>query len=419
MLSHNVSTVQQSGVAVISENAASLVVVIFLLALLLPTETSFYLGDFRLTVYRVVLIFCIVPYTLTLLSQNELRWRVVDSLVFFHCFWVLLALAINHGFSASIEKSSIYYIEAWGAYLIGRCCVTNINQFQKTFKFLVTLPIILLLFTLPESIFGAHLLKKMFSFLSRHSFMSGIDQRFGLTRAFGPFDHPILNGMFCAGLIGFSWFIPIVYSNKILASKKLRTFLIVLASATSVSAGAMACVSSQVIVILWEKFTRTFRSRWLTLMCLIALLYFTVDILSNRSGLKVFLSYLTFSKHTAYWRLMIWDWGMVNVADNPWFGLGFQDWVRPSWIASGSIDNFWLVTMVRYGLPAFFALAAGIFVLLFGLRRDNAVPASLKIAWGTSCIGLVIAASTVHLWNQTFVLFMFLLGAGGFLIEEE
>ena len=104
------------------------------------------------------------------------------------------------------------------------------------------------------------------------------------------------------------------------------------------------------------------------------------------------MSYATFSAHTAYWRSIIFDWGMVNVWANPIFGLGLNDWVRPRYMVSGSMDNFWLVVAVRYGIPGFALLAAGYLIALWKIgRRDfdgDQLLWQFRRAWMFSFIGL-------------------------------
>ena len=67
-------------------------------------------------------------------------------------------------------------------------------------------------------------------------------------------------------------------------------------------------------------------------------------------------------------RVHIWHYGTPSVLNYPIFGTGFNDWERPSWMG-GSIDNFWFVCAVRYGIPGFLFMAAGFLSVCFGLGR--------------------------------------------------
>ncbi len=127
------------------------------------------------------------------------------------------------------------------------------------------------------------------------------------------------------------------------------------------------------------------------------------------------LSYLTFSPATAYFRLIIWEWGFYhNALVNPLFGIGENEWVRPSWMHSTSMDNFWLVQMVTYGIPAFVFLATGTVLFLANQPRALSVAAAqMRKGWVISMIGIMVAGCTVHYWNHSFVWYFFVLGLGG------
>ena len=92
------------------------------------------------------------------------------------------------------------------------------------------------------------------------------------------------------------------------------------------------------------------------------------------------ITYLTFNSGTAYWRLHIWNFGSAEVWRNPLFGIGLNDWARPSWMWTASVDNFWLLTAMRYGIPAFLLLVAGIAPNLVGIVRPDLPTEALRDA---------------------------------------
>jgi hypothetical protein len=133
------------------------------------------------------------------------------------------------------------------------------------------------------------------------------------------------------------------------------------------------------------------------------------------------LYYLTFSAETAYNRITIWEWGFwKNAVPNPVFGIGMQEWVRPSWMHSTSMDNFWLVQMVTYGLPcfAFLAMAALTQIWRAGRVQDPAT-VGLRMGWIISMIGLSVSACTVHFWNTSFIWFALMIGISSSLNVTE
>jgi O-antigen ligase len=159
------------------------------------------------------------------------------------------------------------------------------------------------------------------------------------------------------------------------------------------------------------------RARWKLLIVLLVVSYAIVDVLSNRTPFEVFISYMTFNAHTAYWRVHIWNFGVDNVLAHPIFGLGLHDWARPSWMHSPSVDNFWLLNAMRYGIPGLVLIAA---LYLYSVRTvGKGIPGAqgedqqLR-ALAFSLISIGVGICTVHLWGGTYTFFMFLLGAGLF-----
>jgi O-antigen ligase len=149
--------------------------------------------------------------------------------------------------------------------------------------------------------------------------------------------------------------------------------------------------------------------------------YVIVDILSNRSPFEVFISYLTFNTASAYNRVLIWQFGTAEIFRHPFFGIGMNEWTNPWWM-SQSMDNFWLYTAVRHGLPALLLLAAAIlsiFAALAGLKRLDPVIHRYRLGWMISLCGLVVAGATVHYWHNMFCIFMFILGSGVWMLDHR
>ncbi len=377
---------------------------LFFLTFLLPVEASFPIGDFRLTPNRILLILAFIP-CLRIVFSNSVKRLPTDWLLLLYSFWLIFSLLVNHDFAQGLKSGGILVLESLGAFLFARAFIRDEEDFYNFVKLCVFIVIVLSLFTIPETLTGMNIFRPQ---------IGHIDPRHGLQRSFGPFDHPILYGCFCVSIVSLSWFYRV-------ERRLLRTVWVIIATFMSVSGGPLAAVAVQLILIAWEKITRSLNSRWKIFSFLLAVVYITIDLLSNRTPLKVFLSYLTFSPATAFFRLSIWEWGInENVAKNPWVGIGFEEWIRPTWMHSTSMDNFWLVTMVRYGLPTFIFLALGILTLLFAVGKvsaDSVSDTNIRTGFVFSFIGLIIAGCTVHFWNSSYVWLFFLLGSGACLTQ--
>lgn len=392
----------------------------FFLAMMLPTAVSLNLGGLRLSAYRVVLIVMIVPMMVQLLSGQRGRINLFDMLLFAHCSWALLALIKWAGLAQGIETGGIYIVECAGAYLLGRIYIRSSDDFTAMSRAYVSIVLATLVFTVPEALTGIHILHDGISSAVGGPRAPFIEPRMGLERTFGPFDHPILYGVFCASSFSLAYFV--------LAQRQLMKFGnltkiagVVLATFMSASGGPYLMLMMQGFVASWERVLGKIQGRWAALFSLFAAAYVAIDLFSTRTPFHVFVTYFTFSKQSAYNRILIFEYGTAEVARHPIFGIGLGEWERPPWM-SDSMDNFWLATAVRYGLPALLFLLALLFGLVWSVGQRKNLPPDWKRArhaWAFTLFGITVAAATVHLWNALFVLFFFLLGSGAWLLDAK
>ncbi|MHC4994335.1 MAG: O-antigen ligase family protein [Planctomycetota bacterium] len=382
-----------------------------------PPELSIHAGSLRLSPYRLLLMVSVLPCLLLLLRQRRGWATVVDLLFLLHCFWVILTFIVHHGFSDGIESGGIYAFEILGAYWMGRCFVKDAVSFRFMVGIMTAFVVTIMVFSVPETVTGKHLIRDSARAVFGGPGLPFIEKRFGLTRAFGPFEHPIGYGVFCASTIALAFYaLPGGFASL---RRLARTALLVVATTCSLSSGALAAMSSQLFLVGWETATRSIAFRWLLLFSLAVAGWVAIDLASNRTPMKVALTYLTFSPATAYNRLLIFEYGSAEVRRHPWLGIGFNDWERPSWMSrSGSMDNFWLVVAVRHGMPAFVTLAGAIVILMWRVSRAPWGPrtSALRNGWMITLGGLCLSACTVHYWNAQLILFVFLVGAGGWLV---
>jgi hypothetical protein len=396
------------------------VVALFFLGMMLPTSVSVNLGGLRLSVYRVVLLVMFVPMLVTLLSGKRGRITIFDGLAIGHAAWALLALIAWGGVAQGIESGGIYIVEFFGAYLVGRLYIRSHDDFAALSRFFVVIVCLMLLFTVPEALTSVHILHDGIAAATGGAPAPFIEQRMGLERTFGPFDHPILYGVFSASAFSMAYFV--------VAEERLTNWTgmakvagVALATFMSASGGPYVVLMMQGFVAIWQRVLGKIEGRWKMLFALFAAIYLAIDLFSNRTPFHVFVTYFTFSTTSAYNRILIFEYGMAEVWRHPIFGIGLGDWVRPVWM-SDSMDNFWLLIAVRYGIPAWLMLVALMLGLLWAAAHRKGLPESwrrARHAWAFTLFGITVAAATVHLWNALFVLFIFLIGAGAWLVDAK
>jgi hypothetical protein len=398
----------------------ALPVAIFFFGMLLPTAVSLNLGGLRLSVYRIVLIVMFVPMLVQLLSGRAGRLTVFDALVLAHCAWALLALIKWGGPAQGIESGGIYIVEFAGAYLLGRLYIRSYEDFAAMARAYVALVVAMLVFTIPEALTSVHILHDSISAAFGGPPAPFIEQRMGLERTFGPFDHPILYGVFSASAFSLGYFV--VAKRRLMNMGGMAQVAGVgVATFMSASGGPYVVLMMQAFVAAWQRVLGRVKGRWAALFALFAVTYVAIDLFSTKTPFHVFINNFTFSTQSAYNRILIFEFGTAEVARHPFFGIGLGDWERPAWM-SDSMDNFWLVVAVRYGLPALAFLLALLLGLVWCASRRKGLPEDwrrARHAWAFTLFGITVAAATVHLWNALFVLFVFLIGSGAWLVDAR
>ncbi len=390
----------------------ALPVIILVLSFAFPPEVSISLGSLRLSPYRITLIVMLVPALNLLLQNRRTPAGLIDSLMAAHGLWAALSLILAMGVAEGVESGGIYFIETFGAYLLARAYVRTYEDFVAVARLVFTVSVSLLAFAAVESFSGMHILREPFKAVFGGAGPHVIEPRLGLTRAFTSFEHPILFGVFSASAFACAYFI---LGEALLNNKSIkRLAAVALATFFSLSGGPFTALALQMGLIGWDRLTKGITNRWSILMGIIAAAWLVLTLLSNRSPILVFISYLTFSANSAYNRVHIWNYGTAEVGRHPMFGIGLNDWIRAPWMSS-SMDNFWLLTTVRYGLPAFIFLALAVW--LVGWKQANGAHFDLPLknarkAWIITILSFVLAGLTVHFWNALMVHFFFLVGCG-------
>ena len=379
---------------------------LFLLSLLVAIHLK--VGTVVLMPHRIILLVLFVPFFLKLfVLRSSGPVRAFDWLLFASALWAGVALVVNHPVSMIVEPFGIHMLEFFGAYLIARVSIRSAAAFRRVVVVFFVMICLLLPFAAVESITHRPVLLEILPGTSVLPLDIGV--RMGMRRAQAVFAHPILYGIFVSTGLGLFW-----YALRPRWLKFPAVPIVAVATIFSLSTGALISLVVQSIFIGWETIMKTLKLRWRLFLVLFAIAYVGIDLLSNRSPFHVLVSYASFNSGSAYGRILIWRFGIDNVWENPVFGLGLRDWVRPSW-KSPSIDNFWLFLAMFYGLPKFALVFTAFFQIVRQVARteltdpgDQLARAGYLVAFG----GLFIAGGTVHYWHAMMAFVMFIFGSG-------
>lgn len=408
-----------AGVSVAADNTnsnslARWMVITFMLGMVVPVWIN--IGSIVLMPHRLVLLVMFVPSFFMLFSGKAGPVRGFDILMLVSALWAALALLANGTvLGASIpQQVGIYVLETFGAYMLARVSIRSVADFSFfTRAFFVSL-LILVPFGVFESITHRPI---MLELIPQSVSINGARPRWGLRRAQAVFAHPILFGVYCSAGFGLLW-----YVMRSSLTRWGGLFLAFAGTFFSLSSGALIAIIMQSAFIAWDKITKSVPHRWRIFTGLAVLGYVTIDLLSNRNPFHVLVSYGTFNSTSAYNRILIWRHGMESVWAHPMFGLGADVilWERPEWV-SASVDNFWLLFAMQYGIPCFAFLAIALFLILRGISVADLKDSHSQVcrAGYLICVGgLILAGGTVHYWHGIMAFVMFLFGAGIWMIQD-
>jgi len=384
-------------------------IAVFMLTLLPPAY--FYVGGTLFTPERILMMILFVPFLVKLFAGGAGRIRTMDILMLFWGRWIILTLVYHHG-PGRFPYAAITAVELVGGYLAGRVLIRNAAAYRTFVKALLWTMILLLPVALVELFTNRNLLQEIFgTVFGTYRKANSSYGRWGMERVMAGFNHPILFGLYCSMALASAYLLYQSFMKRVLVM--MFTFAMTF---MSLSAGPLIAAVVQAGLLVWGKITG---ERWWLLAGLTAFCYVTVDMLSNRTPITILINYITFNPATAWTRVNTFNFGILEVWANPVFGIGLNDWARPSWL-TGSVDNFWLLMAMRHGIPGFVLIFAGTLLhcrAIWSSQIPSAEVRAYRTGYLITVISLFLTLSTVHIWGAVSVFVMFFLGAGGWFVD--
>lgn len=391
-------------------------VYVFLVAILIPW--IFTIGPMRLSAYRFVLLAMLGPCLVMWLQGKAGRIRLTDVALVLFCIYGALALAVVHGAGAAVQPSGILFIETMGAYLLARCYIRGPDDFYNLVRLLFLIVVALLPLAILEAVTGHNYAQEALkAVLPVSNAPSLLQPRWGLTRVRVVFEHPILFGVATGSVLALTHLV-LGYGVSF-ARRWLRSATVAATAFLSLSSGPVSALAAQILLLSWNGLLVRYAHRWKLLGAIVFCCYAVVAIGSNQSVLEFYIYYFAFNEGTGWDRIRIWRYGWQTVQAHPLFGIGFGDWARPDWMGS-SIDMFWLVNFVQFGMPAGALMLIAFFALLIAVGRQKSPDerhSAYKLAYLIAMFSFFLAGWAVHYWNALYVLFLFMLGSGAWLLD--
>lgn len=355
--------------------------VVLFYAALMPSEMRIEIAGQVLYPPRIAAI-ALFPAILWRFAARQFQFNLWDGLVFLAAFWMTISFMVVYGPGGGFLRGGALAFDVALPYLIGRMCFREANDLRRFLiyaapgLFLAGGSMLLeVLFAQPivrpaaAAIFGD--LPFYENGVAVGSRVVMIEQRLGILRASGPFSHPILAGVFLAS------FLPLFMMSGIRGWPKKSGNLAAIFAVFSVSSTAFLALLLGLLGVMMDWAQRTINFiQWKMLIFVIGGMMLVVELISQ-NGLVAIITRYTLNGGSAQYRRFIWQFGTQSVAEHPWFGIGFNDYQRPDWMLSPSVDNHWLLLAMRFGAFPAFALfgvmVAGVVLLsLSSLKRNEA-----------------------------------------------
>ncbi|MGB3796543.1 MAG: O-antigen ligase family protein [Alteraurantiacibacter sp.] len=377
--------------------------------LLLPEQFHPRVGGILVPAYRAYLI-AMSLYFLTSGLKGWLRFTWVDLLVVGSAVWILLA---SYQTSGSIATGFIqfgaHFVDITLAYFMARVAIRSPRDL-RIFLILIAPGIGVTAFiVLQEAVTHVRFLQPLASSMTGVPMRLPDDTRLGFLRGAASFPHPILAGIFLASLL------PLYLASGIRGWPKVIGIIsAAIAFFTMSSAALLGLVAGTSLWFFDWMVEKIENLKWRMLLFFSAIMYTAVELTSNTGFYALLVRYASLNTATAYNRVLIIRFGSENIARNPWFGIGYDDWDRPVWMYSGSFDHFWLIMALRFGIPVLVMLGLATFVGIVSTAvKSNKVPLQDRRLLRGVAISLAVfslGALSVSLWLSVLVWFSMLLG---------
>ncbi|WP_144708636.1 MULTISPECIES: hypothetical protein [unclassified Aminobacter] len=392
---------------------------LFLLLFSLQIPWIIPLGPVRLTPYRIVLLLLVPLLLYRWWSGGAGRKRMTDIALLLLCIWAGVAMVAVHGVDFSVEPVGIFFIEAMGGFLVARCYIRDEDTFYRTVRMLFIITVILLPFALIESVTGRNLIMQAFRMVLPTYGDAGMPLRWGLNRAQVNLLHPIHFGLTIGCTLTLTWLV--LGYGKPLFNRLMKAGLVFFTSFLSLSSGPLTSVVAQIGLMVWNRVFARVPMKWGLMAAGGVTLFILTELFANRSLAVILISLFAFDEHSAYIRTLTWQYGTESILNHPLWGTGLGMWEKPDWLTE-SIDMYWIINAVRHGILGGVLTFAAFIPALYQIGRKPLSDEKLKAyraAYMYTMASFFIAGWAVHYWESTYILFVFLLGSGFWILDCE
>ncbi|MFK4751342.1 hypothetical protein [Oceanobacter antarcticus] len=325
---------------------------LFLVFSFIPNEAYLSIGGVRFEAYRILLIFYFFAAVGDLARE---KMQFFEKMLFCYCLWCSLSFMYIYGVGG-IQTSLIQFLEMYMVYFMGRMYTLRAGWYGliKFLKIIGAFFILMIPLAVYESQTGNRITHSVVGAIFGNyaaSFAGYNYFRMGVFRSSVIFAHPILYSV-----IAFSMLLPVLYVFKG-GRRNIYLFSYVVAGFTAMTSAGFLMLIVQLGFVVLEKISLKISLFKRIFYFLVFAFLVYLEVFSNRGALKFLIMSISLDPVTAFTRYIQWDQAWDDIIDNPFFGIGFEEWSRPSWLGY-SIDSYWLLAMVNNGLVSIVFLSA-------------------------------------------------------------
>lgn len=392
----------------------SLLLVGFMTTLFIPGVIT--VAGLRLAPSTIFMLVMIVPAFFRILNDPRNRVTAVDVLLSAYVLWCGLVIFYHYGPSRAVFIVN-QTVTMLGGYIMTRAFVRSAEDYRLFFRCFLFGLLFYLPFVLIELVTRRMLVSEILGIVLEVPPRAGQGPRLGLWRVQGFLPHSILFGLFCSIGIANFYYIHARAPVRRTATTGLAAFM----AALSLSSAPTIGMGVQFILIAWDRVTRLIPGRWivLTVTGLVLLAVIQLSVENGIFGLVI--ENFAYDEMTGWGRTEILQYSSAEVARNPIFGIGLGDWVRPYW-RKPSVDNFWLLTAMRYGIPSLALLWLGLglhAIRLMTLPNPSEEEIRYRTGHLIAWVSVFLVLWTVHIWDAAAIFIMAYAGAGAWLYTRE
>jgi hypothetical protein len=346
--------------------------------------------------------------------RKNFVWSRLDTWVAVSMFiYVIVALIyFSMPFMRRVENRGGFVMDTFLAYLVARFIITDRSRLISLVKCVSFLLIPLAILGLVECLTGWQFFERFWPYCPWYSEGTTLPQRWGLTRAVGPFGHPILFGG------NFAMFLPLIYYlHNEGGPWKRRAYILsgiaLVGALSSMSSGPWVMAIIVIICLALEK--RKYLVKPFMIFFVFSCIF--TQITSDREFYHVIVSYANPLGGAGWHRAKLIDLAIEHFGE--WWLTGYRNldpgWGRYLGMGHTDVTNEFILVGIRYGV---FGMLALIIVLIMAFQmityryRKTTDPKCKSIIWalGSILFSVTVTWMSVSFFGQLATIFYIIFG---------